>query len=542
MKTRHKQNIVTKGLCIPLFAFGLLGTSAADVLKADFNGDGFEDLVVGVPGNNTSGKENSGSVTVFYSGVNGLSARPHQVFSQATPGSGDSPGINDRAEKNAAFGKALAVGDFNGDGFTDLAVGAPFDDSPGVGIDGNITGGKDAGAVNIIYGAGFAMNTRGNQRLTLSTGGRLLQPRSHFGRVLGAGDFDGDGFTDLIVGAPDWDHPAGSARIGAVVVFFGARDGFGERSTFLIESTSWVPGESQQDDRFGSALAVADFNRDGLDDVAIGIPGEDVGSNTNAGATVVLYGSFAGGFSTQADLLRDKFVRADESFGQTLATGDFNGDTLPDLAIGHPFEDSGARNAGAVTVFFGNGNRSGFVGGRQYWPADVVNLPGDPEENDQFGTALTAADFDGDGADDLAIGIPSKTKKRRFRSDKIAAGAVTVLYGTRRGLTTRGASSDWHQDKKGVATSRDNGDRFGSALSTGDFNDDGLADLVVGVPGETLDTGRKQKKAGIAHVIYGTIEGLSADSTLGQQVLSQGLGTTGPAASRAFDKFGSAMP
>jgi hypothetical protein len=292
------------------------------------------------------------------------------------------------------------------------------------------------------------LDTRSNQVLTLgnlSLGLNLNKPDSQFGNALAAGDLNADGFTDLIVGIPFWDHPTTGNDAGAVAVFFGGGTGFvDQQGTFLTEDISWVPGTSRPSNRFGSALAVADFNRDGVDDVAIGIPLEDIGTQLDAGSVVVLYGHPAGGFSTEADLLRDKFVASGDAFGLTLSAGDFDGNGDPDLAIGHPFEDASAENSGAVTIFYGNGSASGFVARHQYWAADVFNLPGDPERNDRFGSSLAAADFDGNGADELAIGSPFETQERFLRSDRISTGRVTVLYGTTRGLTVT-SRSDWHQ-------------------------------------------------------------------------------------------------
>ncbi len=525
--TAMKDGRITPYLRRSAFALALTaaasGAVKAEALKADFNGDGFEDLVVGVP-YDTPG----GSVTVFYSDADGLSTTPLQTFSQDSPGAGDSPPIAGEAESGDLFGSALAVGDFNGDGRSDLAVGVPGEDLPGVGADRK---GTDAGAIHIIYGGGFALDSRGNQILTLSNVNRyrnLNKPGSFFGSRLATGDLNGNGISDLIVGVPSWDDPDAGKNVGLVAVFFGSTRGFiDQNATFYTQNQTRVPGDMAPGNRFGDALAIADFNRDGIDDMAIGIPGDNLGTKVNAGSVTIIYRKVYG--LEQPEVLQDQFVATGDQFGKTLVAGDFNGDGNSDLAIGHPLEDASARNSGAVTVLFGNGSSPGFVARRQYWPADVYNLPGRPEDGDFFGRTLAAADFDGNGIDDLAIGSPNESQERSYPfSDRRDVGLVTVLYGTIRGLTVT-ERSNWHQDRPRVATRRRSLEYFGNALSVGDFNHDRIADLVVGVPGQTQrdydQSWGDDHGEGMVHIFYGTSAGLSSDPALGPETFSQRSGT-----------------
>ena len=117
---------------------------------ADFNGDGFDDLAIGIPGEDIGNLRDAGEVSVIYGGKqNGLSASGNQLWSQ------NSPGIKGRSQANDKFGTALVAGDFNGDGYDDLAIGSP----------GERSGGKaSAGAVNIIYGsANRGLQSRNDQ-------------------------------------------------------------------------------------------------------------------------------------------------------------------------------------------------------------------------------------------------------------------------------------------------------------------------------------------------------------------------------------------
>jgi FG-GAP repeat len=133
-----------------LTLLGLLGFArdAAGQLKADFNGDGFADLAVGVPDEDVGTITNAGAVNVLYGSGTGLSAAGNQLWHQ------DSGGILDGAEADDIFGWALAAGDFNGDGFADLAVGVPGESVGTISF---------AGVVNVLYGSGSGLSATGNQ-------------------------------------------------------------------------------------------------------------------------------------------------------------------------------------------------------------------------------------------------------------------------------------------------------------------------------------------------------------------------------------------
>jgi len=212
-----------------------------------------------------------------------------------------------------------------------------------------------------------------------------------------------------------------------------------------------------------AAPLVTDFNGDGFADLAVGVPGE----NTGAGAVQVLYGSSTGLTAAdqvwfQDDTGTDSSEDGD-AFGTTLATGDFDGDGLTDLAIGVPGED-GFR--GAVNILYGS-----VIGlnddGAQFWTQDSTDVEDTAEDGDGFGSALAAGDFNGDGRSDLAIGAPFEDV-----DGTADAGAVNVLYGSSSGLTATG-DQFWHQDVSGVKGIVETGDSFGWALAprNGGFND-----------------------------------------------------------------------
>lgn len=193
------------------------------------------------------------------------------------------------AELYDHFGDSLATGDFNGDGKDDLAVGVPYNDR----------GAQNAGAVNVLYGSNNGLTATGNQiwhqnsPLVLGVADYL----DSFGSSLATGDFDGDGRDDLAVGVPN-EEVSSVSSAGAVNVLYGSNSGLTAADNQLWHQNSlFVEGGAEYSDRFGASLSVGDFNNDGYDDLAVGVPGESIGSISGAGATHILFGSVDGLFA-----------------------------------------------------------------------------------------------------------------------------------------------------------------------------------------------------------------------------------------------------
>lgn len=223
---------------------------------------------------------------------------------------------------------------------------------------------------------------------------------------------------------------------------------------------------SQASEAAAASSTYKDFNNDGFDDLAIGVPGETIDGFSRAGAVNVIYGSAAG---LRTSSPADQFWHQDspgvennaeefDGFGTSLAAGDFNSDGYYDLAIGVPLESIGTvGGAGAVHILYGSS--SGLQTSSpadQFWHQGKPGVDDSEEMDDFFGIRLAVGDFNNDGRDDLAIGVIFEN----IPADD--AGAVHVLYGSASGLQTSSpADQFWHQDSPGVEDTAEENDRFG---------------------------------------------------------------------------------
>ncbi|MEO7326658.1 MAG: hypothetical protein ABIW82_17695 [Dokdonella sp.] len=240
--------------------------------SGDFNNDGHADLALS--GNGGSG--NSGYVLIVY-GADTAGGINYEYIDQ------HSPGVPGGVENGDLFGSALTAGDFNGDGFDDLAVSAIGEDISGV---------VDAGSVTILFGAASGLLAHAGSSIAINEGdisGLAMETSDYFGEALANGDFNRDGFDDLLVGVPS--HDLGTATsAGIVLVVPGSAAGPDTAAARIFSlSTPGMPGSPRDVDRFGAQLAVGDFNNDNVDDFVVGIPGRADDSGTRKGAIALVY-------------------------------------------------------------------------------------------------------------------------------------------------------------------------------------------------------------------------------------------------------------
>jgi hypothetical protein len=389
----------------------------------------------------------------------------------------DDPTSND-PDANEYFGAALAVGDFDGDGFGDLATGVPSDDGP--------SAIPESGSVVVRYGARGGLET-GPVSIVLREDPGSAFPDENFGAALAAGDFDGDGFDDLAVGIP-FNRPDGMAYWGGARIYFGASGGLESAGSQLLgEADAGEPQHLCQDAEFGIALAAGNFDGDAYADLAVGVRS----GCENTGTAMIRGGSVVVAHGTATGLLpffgyrisQDSFglyeeVEANDQFGAAVAAGDFNGDGYDDLSIGVPGEEG---TAGAVQTLMGSQFGLIFANSVFWYPGALGEVP---EAGDYLGLRLIAGDFDGDGHDDLAVGAPFEDLDS-FPN----GGSIDVAYGAPDPYWFDLSRTD-HLDQSTIYGSghQGAGDYFGYSLAAGDFDGDGRDDLAVGHPpdSETL--------------------------------------------------------
>ncbi|MFE9684664.1 FG-GAP-like repeat-containing protein [Streptomyces sp. NPDC006285] len=383
-------------------------------------------------------------------------------------------------------------------------------------------------------------------------------------------DFNADGYPDLAVGVPEG-TVGGKARAGYVSVLWGGEKGTGAHGGIRVtQSTAEVPGTPETGDRFGASAVLEDLNGDGVAELLVGAPGEDVtGRGTDAGLVSVVGGAKGGpgpgsnvvtgpapsaayGLSVAAadltgdgsrDIVtggRDKVVlRTADGLAATvvtapmggrapvLTTGDFTGDGAKDLSVGYwtndPFTQSHVRIWAWERAEKALAN---------VWNTDNAGV-----------SALASGDFDGDGHDDLVLGECREIADENIDDpcgpeEYAKGGGLHIHYGADANGSFGFRKQTLNQDTAGVPGVAESGDRFGAALAVADLDGDGRDDLVAGAPGEAIGT---RPDAGAATLLFGTENGLADASGEGHAVAYHQGTPRVPGAAEPGDAFGAAV-
>jgi hypothetical protein len=360
----------------------------------------------------------------------------------ALPTLNPAPWYDEGEQHGADFASAVSsAGDVNGDGYDDVIVGGPK----------YIDAGYPGGTAFVYYGSASGLPSEPQW----ITGGDVQGSR--FGAaVSSAGDVNGDGCDDILIGAYDYTIPdlSNVSHQGRVHLFYGATDGLGS------DEADWTFEGLTADEHLGYAVASAgDINNDGYDDIIVGARRYEQ-DDKKVGRVLVFYGSAAGITQTEPDwtVIGDD---AGGDFGTSVNTaGDVNNDSYDDIIIGAPNYDNGVDVGGAAFVYFGSSTGLNPTGQFDWKTTGGV-------ADASYGMSVdTAGDINNDDFADIIIGAP------RYPGEQDIDGAAFVFHGSSSGP---GSEADW------TAVTDQAGTLFGhSVAAAGDVNQDGYDDVIVG--------------------------------------------------------------
>ena len=472
MHTKTLLGLVACGLAVVVpVGFDVARSTIAQAADSDtfpdFDGDGNADLVVTAERETINGIPNVGAVTVFYGGDEAPGQHGSFMVFQ------DAAGVHGVSDQNDFFGRAWDAGDFNGDGHLDLVVGV---NERSVKVNG--------GAIQVFWGSANGLTKQGNRLIDQDSPGvpDTVEAGDGFGADLAAGDFDGDGDSDLAVAAPG--ERANGVAGGAVFVFDGAAGSDLVFDRIVRQGLGGIPGQPEADDLFGAGIVAGNFDGGVYADLAIGASGEDIGAVTDSGWLVVVEGSASGLAPGQSTEIRPGLdgvpgqAEAGATFGAHLGAGELHADGRDELLVCSGETTPNPNVSGALYVLRGSPNGPTATGGERITPSSAgIDIGVTSGDLFCYVDDPVIGDIDGNGRGDVVI--------RVWRSP--FDGGSAVFFGQNASdPLLRKRMMRITQSTPGVFGVDEPSDGFGSVPRVLDFDGDGDGDLVLGVPGEDI--------------------------------------------------------
>ena len=445
----------------------VLGKAADDwsgraVAYGDINSDGYMDIIIGAPEADPGGRYFAGKVYIIFG-----SRSPHSTIDLSTK----LARINILGEKvGDNFGRAVASGDINSDGYDDIIIGAHYANPPG---------GSYAGETYVIFGRSFSL-TPYTIDLNTQSADITICGDNHgdiSGRAVKSGDINGDGYDDVIIGAQYADPPGKpwDWNAGETYVIFGSSNPPQIIDLNYQTADITICGDDA-DERSGWAVASGDINGDEYDDIIIGAYTADPPGGLNAGKTYVIFG-----FSPPIPVIIDLCLSSanitvcgdneGDQLGRAVASGDINGDEYDDIILGALFARliEGSYVGGTYVIFGSSSPPSTLDLNTQ--SADITIYGSDA--GGYSGYAVTSGNVNGDSYDDVIICAPQADPPGGS-----CAGETYVVFGNRFPLPPYTINFSLQQATITVCGD-DTGD-WSSAVASGDINGDGYHDIIIG--------------------------------------------------------------